>query len=102
MHPFKKTKVKFNWIFSRKATVRQLERCVDLEYQLRPKIMRFLLEHFGNDECSEDNFSCFHFDVYVETELVYMNQNTPDEFLTVAENKFDLFFNGDKSLAKAL
>lgn len=93
--------MKFNWIFTKKADQRQKIRCIDLEYQLRPRITRFLLEQFDSEESFEENFSRFHFDVYVETEMVYMGEDTPDNYLRRMASQFDLIFNGNQRLTVA-
>lgn len=93
--------MKFNWIFTKEADNRQRKRCIDLEYQLRPRIIKFLLEQFDNEDCCDDSFSCFHFDVYVETEMVYMGEDTPDNYLSTMADQFDLLFNRNKKLTVA-
>jgi len=91
--------VKFNWIFSKKADQNQKKRCIELEYSLRPKITRFLLERFEN-ECGGD-FSSFYFDVDVLTERVWVNTRTPQEFIEKLGSDFDFIVNGDRALSIA-
>lgn len=93
--------MKFNWIFTKEADHRQKARCIDLEYQLRPRIIQFLLEQFGQDDQYDDSFSKFHFDVYVDSELVFIGQETPDEFVSQLGNAFESFINGGRSLSIA-
>ena len=91
--------MKFNWIFSKKADQNQKKRCIELEYSLRPKITRFLLERFEN-ECDGD-FSSFYFDVDVITERVWVNRNTPQPYIEKLNIDFDLVINGDRRLSIA-
>ena len=84
--------VKFNWIISGQSSQGLKKRCIDLEYELRPKITKFLLERFENDCCGD--FSCFHFDVDVLTKVVRISNKTPREFKLVAERDFDVWING--------
>ncbi|NKI33139.1 hypothetical protein [Croceivirga thetidis] len=91
----------FNWIYTREADHHQRKRCIDLEYQLRPRIIKFLLEQFDDDEHSDENFAAFHFDVYVETAEVYMAQDTPVNYLNSMADRFDTIFNGAKNLSLA-
>lgn len=91
--------MKFNWIFSKDADQDQKKRCIDLEYQLRPRITRFLLEHFENEYGGD--FSCFHFDVFVDTEKVTMGNNTPEKYLRLYSGEFDRIFNGIRKLTVA-
>ena len=91
--------MKFNWIFSKDADPNQTKRCIDLEYQLRPRITRFLLERFENECCGD--FSCFHFDIFVETEKVTMGKNTPEEYIRLYGGEFERYFNGRRRLTVA-
>ncbi|RNC89360.1 MAG: hypothetical protein ED555_07640 [Allomuricauda sp.] len=91
--------MKFNWIFSKKADQNQKKRCIELEYTLRPRITRFLLERFEN-ECGGD-FSNFYFDVDVHTERVWVNTRTPHELAAKLSTDFDVVINGDRRLSIA-
>lgn len=91
--------MKFNWIISKTADQDQKKRSIELEYLLRPKITRFLLERFEN-ECDGD-FSNFYFDVDVITERVWINNNTPQSYIEKLKIDFDLIINGDRRLSIA-
>ena len=91
--------VKFNWIISKTADFNQKKRCIELEYALRPKLTKFLLERFET-ECDGD-FSSFYFDVDVITERVWVNVRTPQEFVEKLKIDFDLIINGDRRLSIA-
>jgi hypothetical protein len=89
----------FNWILSNPADQAEKKRCVELEYSLRPKITKFLLERFEN-ECDGD-FSSFHFDIDMVTARVWVNVRTPQEFVEKLKIDFDLIINGDRRLSIA-
>jgi hypothetical protein len=89
----------FNWILSNPADQAEKKRCVELEYSLRPKITKFLLERFEN-ECDGD-FSSFHFDIDMVTERVWVNRKTPLELIQKLNTEFDLVINGDTRLSIA-
>ncbi len=91
--------MKFNWIFSKAIDSGQKKRCIDLEYQLRPKITRYLLDKFEIECCGD--FSCFYFDVDMNTERVWVNSKTPEEFAHKLGADFDIIINGDKALSIA-
>lgn len=94
--------MKFNWIFPQQtATNIQKKRCIDLEYQLRPRIVKFLLEQFDDDEHGVENFAAFHFDVHIETEEVFMTQDTPENYFNALADRFNLLFNSSKRLSIA-
>ena len=91
--------MKFNWITSKTADQSQKKRCIELEYALRPKITKFLLERFES-ECHGD-FSNFYFDVDVITERVWVNSNTPQVYIEKLKGDFDLIINGDRRFSIA-
>lgn len=82
----------FNWIYTNPTDQGQKARSIELEYELRPKIIRYLMERFDN-ECDGD-FSCFHFDVDMLTSMVSISPKTPPRFRLIALRDFDFFVNG--------
>ena len=88
--------MKFNWIYSKDADDSQKKRCIDLEYQLRPRITRYLLEKF-DAECGGD-FSNFYFDVDVNTERVAVSKMTPVHLAKKLTIDFEEIINGDRKL----
>ncbi|MEM8509610.1 MAG: hypothetical protein AAF717_17390 [Bacteroidota bacterium] len=81
----------FNWILPDQLDQNLKKRCIELEYALRPKLTRFLLDRFETDCCGD--FSCFYFDVEVATGIVRISRKTPWEFRRTAMKDFDLQFN---------
>lgn len=68
----------FNWITGTEHT-QELEKVyLDLEYTLRSKITRYLLERLEN-ECDGD-FSSFYFDVDMVAKKITISEKTPEEF----------------------
>jgi len=53
--------MKFNWIFNKETDQTEKQRCIDMEYKLRPRITRYLIARM-EQECHGD-FSKFCFDV---------------------------------------
>ncbi len=85
--------MKFNWIL-KEGKDEQLKRfCVDLEYSLRPKITRFLLDRVDN-ECKGD-FSCFHFDVNMISKRITLSEKTPAKYLHLIKADFESEINHD-------
>ena len=83
----------FNWILTNPEDQGQKQRSIEMEYILRPKITKYLMERFES-ECQGD-FSCFHFDVDVRKDLVTISPKTPPRFRLVALKDFDFFVNGE-------
>ncbi len=65
--------------------------CIDLEYNLRPRIMRFLLSRLDVDA----DFSTFHFDVNVDKKWVTISDKTPKAYILKISPDFDHEINGD-------
>jgi len=83
--------MKFNWIYGKKLDKKLLKRSVDLEYELRPKITRFLMQHLEK-ECDGD-FSSFHFDVNMTTQKISISSKTPTTFTQKIEEDFEREIN---------
>lgn len=65
----------FNWITD-EANTQELEiKYLDIEYKLRSKITRYLLERLDN-ECDED-FTSFHFNVDMVHKKITISKKTP-------------------------
>ncbi|MBT8237195.1 MAG: hypothetical protein HKP24_02400 [Croceitalea sp.] len=79
--------MKFNWIFHNDADQQLKKQTIDLEYKLRTKITRFLMEHLDHDKF--DDFSDFHFDVDLHSKRVAVSKKTPLEYIEMIKNDFD-------------
>ncbi len=66
-----------------------------MEYRIRPKLFRYLLEHF-DQECSGD-FSSFSFNVYVASGKIEVAKETPVKYRENSFKNFDAFMNGTPS-----
>ena len=64
--------------------------CIDLEYSLRPRIMRFLLSRLDVDA----DFANFYFDVNVDKQWVSISDKTPKEYILKISSNFDEAING--------
>ncbi|MBA4746847.1 MAG: hypothetical protein H2058_16500 [Muricauda sp.] len=80
----------FNWVFSGDDNPAMQRICIDLEYSLRPRIMRFLLSRLDVDT----DFSCFHFNVDVDKKWVSISDKTPKEYVSKILTGFDQVING--------
>lgn len=69
----------FNWIPDGTPDDTFTRRCIELEYRLRPRITRFLLERLGPEH--KDDFSIFHFDVDFKRREIRISKETPREYL---------------------
>lgn len=70
--------VTFNWIVGKESDAALLRRCVDLEYRLRPRITRFLMERLERE--LRGDFSLFHFDVDLIHREIRISDKTPAEY----------------------
>ena len=52
---------------------------IDLEYRLRPRITRFLMERLERE--LQGDFSSFHFDVDLERREVRISEKTPAKYV---------------------
>ena len=82
--------MKFNWIAPSNSNVNFDQHKLRLEYQLRPKLVQFLLKEL-EEECCVD-FSCFVFDVYLATGKVAIAQETPEVFTAKISKGFKTYF----------
>lgn len=92
-------KVHFNWILTNPEDKGLRQRSIEMEYDLRPKITKYLLERFENE--LNGDFSCFHFDVDVFNNLISISPKTPPRFRLIALRDFDFFFNNQKQAQTA-
>lgn len=84
--------VKFNWLYSENASPAMKRACIDLEYSLRPRITKFLLTRVDGECCGD--FSCYHFDVDVKRNWVWISEKTPKECIKKILPDFDIEING--------
>ncbi|MUH34807.1 hypothetical protein D9O36_03040 [Zobellia amurskyensis] len=77
----------FNWIAGREIDERLHRLCIELEYEFRPKIIKFLIANFDMEGCSD--FSCFHFDVNLVSKRVTLSDDTPLIYLQQIKPDFD-------------
>ncbi|MGB3145291.1 MAG: hypothetical protein WBB24_14405 [Maribacter sp.] len=68
----------FYWITNTEKTQELEKSYLDLEYKLRSKITRFVLERLDN-ECDGD-LSSFHFNVDMVLKKITISEKTPEEF----------------------
>ncbi len=83
--------VNFNWILSNELDESIRRHCIELEYQLRPKITKFLMARLEK-ECDGD-FSCFHFDVDMISRNITISPLTPVHFSRRIERDFEREIN---------
>jgi len=89
--------VKFNWIIDQ-ARGNVTKMCVDLEYELRPKIVRFLMARL-EQECSGD-FSNFYFDVNIKTREIRISNKTPESLAAKIRLEFESEINDTLKLSR--
>ncbi len=83
--------MKFNWNSVHEIDDSVRKYCIELEYKLRPKITYFLMAHFENECCGD--FSCFHFDVDLESQNISIARPTPLKFKRRIAAEFDRIIN---------
>ncbi|TAI49556.1 hypothetical protein [Flagellimonas allohymeniacidonis] len=91
--------MKFNWIISGANNAETKKACIDLEYRLRPKITRFLMDRLDTDDFS--NFSCFYFDVDIKNQWVWISEKTPKDYIESIKEEFDREINGSSFFSVA-
>lgn len=68
----------FNWITGQDDGPAPKKLCIDLEYRLRPRITRFLMDRLERE--LHGDFSAFHFDVDLLRREVRISDKTPAEY----------------------
>ncbi|MEM7485537.1 MAG: hypothetical protein AAF348_10045 [Bacteroidota bacterium] len=84
--------MKFNWVISGDTNPTVKKVCIDLEYRLRPRITKFLLSRLDSEQL--DDFSCFHFDVDIKNQWVWISEKTPNDYIEKIKTDFDNEING--------
>ena len=90
--------MKFNWISATEADDKLKKFCIELEYQLRPRITRFLMSRLDPECCGD--FSCFYFDVDLATQQITISEKTPWEYTQVIATDFDREINSNLAVLK--
>jgi len=86
--------MKFNWKFPAQEITDEFKKaCIEFEYQLRPKITKFLLERIDTESCRD--LTCFHFDVDINSQWVWIGTDTPQDFVEKIRVDFDNEINGN-------
>mgnify|MGYP003701005609 CR=1 FL=1 len=67
--------------------------CVELEFQLRPIITRFLISHLEKE--TSGDFSKFHFDVDLNAGMISISDKTPSHLRSKIATAFDREINGN-------
>ena len=83
-------KVTFNWIIGQDADPSHKKLCIDLEYRLRPRITRFLMERLERE--LRGDFSSFHFDVDLSRREIRISEKTPVKYARQVAEDFMLEF----------
>ena len=78
--------VTFNWITEGILDPEQEKYCIELEYQLRPRITRFLMKYLDPEH--HEHFSVFHFDVDLLQREIRISENTPADYANLIARKF--------------
>ena len=93
--------MKFNWISDKQIDDSLRKFCIDLEFRLRPRITRFLMERLET-ECQGD-FSSFHFDVDLSSGKMFIGHKTPlaltDKIISDFQKEFGTFTFQQTNLA---
>lgn len=85
--------MKFNWKFPTNELSEELKKaCIEFEYQLRPKITKFLLARLDT-ECNGD-LTSFYFDIDLPSKWVWIGTETPKAYTDKIKADFDAEING--------
>ncbi|MDC6352377.1 hypothetical protein PP178_12515 [Zeaxanthinibacter sp. PT1] len=82
--------MKFQWISGKRIDEELRKFCIELEYQLRPKITRFLISH---PEFDGPDFSGFYFEIDMKLEQVNMSHSRPEILSPKLKRDFDRDIN---------
>ena len=83
----------FNWILNGNQNEADTKLLIDLEYRLRPRITRFLMERLEK-ECSGD-FSSFYFDVDMVSREIRIADKTPPALARKVSREFKLLISSN-------
>ncbi|NJB72623.1 hypothetical protein GGR42_003114 [Saonia flava] len=84
--------MKFKYILSPGNNKKEKKVCIDMEYELRPKITKFLLNRLESD--CEGDFSKFYFDIHFKGKQIKISSKTPLKYRKKIEKDFESEFNG--------
>lgn len=76
----------FHWILDTEQQAGQARELIELEYRLRPRITRYIMDHLGFECC--DDFSCFHFEVDMPRREVRISEKTPEHYARLLRVNF--------------
>lgn len=71
----------FHWILNGGQDQTDQRELIELEYRLRPRITRFIMDRLGFDDC--DDFSCFHFDIDMVLREIRISDRTPENYRAI-------------------
>ena len=83
----------FNWISEQGLNAELHKSYIELEYELRLKIMKFLISRLEH-KC-EGDFSSFHFDVDMVSRTISISEKTPRKYAQEIEPDFDTVINSN-------
>lgn len=82
----------FNWLYSDKKNNDKLQKaCIELEYQLRPRITKFLLQKLDSEE--DVDLSSIGFDVDLDAQYIGFASGTPQAIVQQIQQDFDTEIN---------
>lgn len=76
----------FNWITEGTPDPDLRKYCIELEYRLRPRITRFLMQHLEPE--LDGDFSDFHFDVDLHRREIRISDRTPSAYVNQVVREF--------------
>lgn len=79
--------MKFNWITGSPTSLTNEKSNLELEYSLRRKITKYLLQRIDN-EC-EGDFSSFHFNVDLVQKKITISDETPENYRAILLTDFE-------------
>ncbi len=79
--------MKFNWITGSPTSLVNEKSYLELEYRLRHKITKYLMQRLEN-EC-EGDFSSFHFNIDMIQKKITIGEETPENYRYVLLKDFD-------------
>ncbi|WP_299364526.1 hypothetical protein [Winogradskyella sp.] len=81
--------MKINWHSEAQLSSDELDKCIQIEFDFRQKMTRFLMNNPGFD-CCED-FGCYIFDYFVDAEKIELSKDTAEPFYSNLKNIWHLF-----------
>ncbi len=81
--------MKINWHSDRQLSSDELDSRIQIEFNFRQKMTRFLMSHPILDSC--EDFECYVFDYFVDDDNIVISKETQEPFYSNLKGLWHLF-----------